>query len=154
MFWYTKFSLTGGILRMLPSLVFFLGLKWFAMITCRKWKINSLRSSRYHAKRPVDVSESTERSPPPQQPLRGLVPSPASLCLLRQPLHLQIPLRLLPFLQSSGQISTPHRGLLRLCNRLLLPLSVPFYLRHYSLSCPCGHVFGSGLTSAQGPHPF
>ena len=138
------------------------------MITCRKWKINSLRSSSYLAKRPVDVSESTERSPPPQHLSETLLPlqpplcrsvqlSPAcqpSRCLLQQLLHLQTSLWLLPFLQSSGQISATHRGLLRLRNRLLLPLSVSFYLRHYSLSCSCGYVFGSSLTSAQGPHLF
>lgn len=134
------------------------------MIICRKWKINSLRSSCYLAKRPVDASESTDRAPSslsatlfPLQPPSCLLLSPAcqpSWCLLRQPLHLQTSLWLLPFLQSSGQISAPHRGLLRLRNRLLLPLPVSFYLRHHSLSCSCGYVFGSGLTSAQGPHLF
>ena len=91
MFWCTKFNLTGGILHMLPSLAFFLGLKWFAMITCRKWKINSLGSSRYLAKRPEDVSESTERSPPPQQPLRDFVPSPAPLLPCRWIQHASPP---------------------------------------------------------------
>lgn len=144
MFWCTKFSLTGEILHMLPSLVFFLGLKWFAMIPCRKWKINSPRSSRCFANRPVGGSESIEWSPPPPRPSprpRPLCSRPPPSCCGAPPSarvpsvpsaashHTsRLPCGCFLFLQSSVQIATPYRELLRLRNRLLLPLSVCFLL--------------------------